>query len=91
MSAKEHDRSFFPLGVDDILGITSGPLAGYGVACPTVTGAATGSFEFEAPGGVYTELQCGSYIFMDADYGRNLDRDGGPTTASSRASTSGRR
>jgi 3-hydroxy-D-aspartate aldolase len=24
-------------------------------------------------------LQCGSYIFMDADYGRNLDRDGAPT------------
>jgi hypothetical protein len=31
--------------------------------------------------GVYTELQCGSYIFMDADYGRNLDRDGAPTKA----------
>jgi D-serine deaminase-like pyridoxal phosphate-dependent protein len=26
-------------------------------------------------------LQCGSYIFMDADYGRNRDRDGEPTTA----------
>ena len=23
----------------------------------------------------------GSYIFMDVDYGRNLDRDGGPTKA----------
>src|SRR6202008_1959265 len=29
----------------------------------------------------YTELQCGSYIFMDADYGRNLDPDGAPTKA----------
>jgi hypothetical protein len=28
--------------------------------------------------GIYTELQCGSYIFMDADYGRNRDRDGEP-------------
>ena len=28
-----------------------------------------------------TELQCGSYIFMDADYGRNLDRDGAPSQA----------
>jgi 3-hydroxy-D-aspartate aldolase len=26
-------------------------------------------------------LQCGSYIFMDADYGRNCDRDGEPTKA----------
>ena len=38
-----------------------------GTACPTVTGAGTGSFEFETATGVYTELQCGSYIFMDAD------------------------
>jgi len=37
--------------------------------------------EFEAASGVYTELQCGSYIFMDADYGRNQDRDGAPTKA----------
>jgi D-serine deaminase-like pyridoxal phosphate-dependent protein len=50
-----------------------------GIPCPVVTGAGTGSFEFEAASDVYTELQCGSYIFMDADYGRNLDRDGGPT------------
>jgi 3-hydroxy-D-aspartate aldolase len=49
-----------------------------GIPCPTVTGAGTGSFEFEAASGVYTELQCGSYIFMDADYGRNLDCDGAP-------------
>jgi hypothetical protein len=55
-------------------------LARYGIACPNVTGAGTGSFEFEAVSGLYTELQCGSYIFMDADYGRNRDRDGGPFT-----------
>ena len=40
-----------------------------------------GTFEFESASGVYSELQCGSYIFMDADYGRNLDRDGAPTKA----------
>jgi 3-hydroxy-D-aspartate aldolase len=38
-------------------------------------------FEFESASGVYTELQWGSYIFMDADYGRNLDCDGAPTKA----------
>jgi D-serine deaminase-like pyridoxal phosphate-dependent protein len=43
--------------------------------------AGTGTFEFESASGVYTELQCGSYIFMDADYGRNLDRDDAPTKA----------
>jgi hypothetical protein len=35
----------------------------------------------ETASGVYTELQCGSYIFMDADYCRNLDRDGAPAKA----------
>ena len=44
-------------------------------------GPAPGTFEFEAASGVYTGLQCGSYIFMDADYGRNRDRDGAPTKA----------
>jgi hypothetical protein len=39
----------------------------------------TGTFEFEAASGVYSELQCGSYIFMDAEYGHNLERDGAPT------------
>jgi len=47
-----------------------------GIACPRITGAGTGSFGFEAESGLYTELQCGSYVFMDADYNRNLDRSG---------------
>jgi 3-hydroxy-D-aspartate aldolase len=62
-------------------GRTRDVLARHGIECPTITGAGTGTFEFESASGVYTELQCGSYIFMDADYGRNLDRDGAPTKA----------
>jgi D-serine deaminase-like pyridoxal phosphate-dependent protein len=42
-----------------------------GLDCEVVTGAGTGSFPFEQASGVYTELQPGSYVFMDADYGRN--------------------
>ncbi len=42
-----------------------------GLECESVTGAGTGSFLFERGSGVWTELQPGSYIFMDADYGRN--------------------
>ena len=45
-----------------------------GIRCGTVTGAGTGTFPLERDSGVYTELQPGSYIFMDADYGRN-ERD----------------
>jgi len=45
--------------------------------CDVITGAGTGTYRFEAASGVYTELQCGSYIFMDADYGRNRNESGG--------------
>ncbi|MGR3711656.1 MAG: DSD1 family PLP-dependent enzyme [Shimia sp.] len=43
---------------------------------PLVTGGGTGSYPFETGSGVYNELQCGSYAFMDADYGRILDAQG---------------
>jgi D-serine deaminase-like pyridoxal phosphate-dependent protein len=42
-----------------------------GLECESVTGAGTGTFPFERESGVWTELQPGSYVFMDADYGRN--------------------
>jgi D-serine deaminase-like pyridoxal phosphate-dependent protein len=42
-----------------------------GLRCDTVTGAGTGTWQHERDSGVYTELQPGSYVFMDADYGRN--------------------
>ena len=47
-----------------------------GIACELVSGGGTGSYYFESNSGVYNELQCGSYAFMDADYGRILDADG---------------
>jgi 3-hydroxy-D-aspartate aldolase len=42
-----------------------------GLECESVTGAGTGTFLYEKGSGVWTELQPGSYIFMDADYARN--------------------
>ena len=47
-----------------------------GLACDIVGGGGTGSYYFESNSGVFNELQCGSYAFMDADYGRILDKDG---------------
>jgi 3-hydroxy-D-aspartate aldolase len=47
-----------------------------GLACDIVGGGGTGSYYFESASGVFNELQCGSYAFMDADYGRILDKDG---------------
>jgi len=46
-------------------------LTSAGITCPTVTGAGTGTWQLERDSRVYTELQPGSYVFMDADYGRN--------------------
>ena len=47
-----------------------------GLAPELVSGGGTGSYYFEANSGVYNELQCGSYAFMDADYGRIHDEKG---------------
>ncbi len=51
-------------------------LKAQGLDCDIVGGGGTGSYYFEGNSGVYNELQCGSYAFMDADYGRILDKEG---------------
>lgn len=49
-----------------------------GLRAEIVTGAGTGTYLLEAASRVYNEIQPGSYVFMDADYGRNLGDDGQP-------------
>jgi D-serine deaminase-like pyridoxal phosphate-dependent protein len=39
--------------------------------CETVTGGGTGTLPYDLQGGVYTEVQPGSYLFMDVDYAKN--------------------
>ncbi|TCD12287.1 3-hydroxy-D-aspartate aldolase BhcC [Oricola cellulosilytica] len=51
-------------------------LKAVGLEPELVSGGGTGSYYFESNSGVYNELQCGSYAFMDADYGRILDEKG---------------
>ena len=51
-------------------------LTALGLEPELVSGGGTGSYYFESNSGVYNELQCGSYAFMDADYGRIKNRDG---------------
>lgn len=48
--------------------------------CRTITGGGTGTFPLEAASGIYTEVQPGSYLFMDADYKRNRCADGSAFT-----------
>ncbi|KAH9508989.1 hypothetical protein Btru_048483 [Bulinus truncatus] len=47
----------------------------HGIECNYVTGGGTGTFHLEAASGVFTEVQPGSYVFMDVDYGKNLDKE----------------
>ena len=51
-------------------------LSAAGLMPEIVSGGGTGSYRFESNSGVYNELQCGSYAFMDADYGRVRDIGG---------------
>ena len=42
-----------------------------GIPVERITGAGTGSFVHERDSGVFNEIQAGSYVFMDRDYGDN--------------------
>ena len=46
-----------------------------GHACPLVTGGGTGTVSADIAVGVLTELQCGSYVFMDNQYVDALGED----------------
>jgi 3-hydroxy-D-aspartate aldolase len=46
-----------------------------GIALPAVTGGGTGTFDLDPEARVFTELQVGSYVFMDVDYLRAM-KDG---------------
>ena len=50
-----------------------------GLRCDVVTGGGTGTFMLEAAGGVYTEIQPGSYALMDIDYAKNEQELSWPT------------
>jgi D-serine deaminase-like pyridoxal phosphate-dependent protein len=49
-------------------------LSGEGLAPPQVTGGGSGTYALDIANGVFSELQCGSYALMDAEY----DDCGGP-------------
>ena len=51
-------------------------LAVESLECDIVGGGGTGSYYFESSSGVFNELQCGSYAFMDADYQKIKDENG---------------
>jgi D-serine deaminase-like pyridoxal phosphate-dependent protein len=42
-----------------------------GIAVGRITGGGTGTFVHERDSGIFNEIQAGSYVFMDRDYGDN--------------------
>lgn len=50
-------------------------LADAGLPCTFITGAGTGTYNFESASGVWNEIQAGSYAFMDTDYARIGGKD----------------
>jgi 3-hydroxy-D-aspartate aldolase len=55
------------------LGAMLGRLREAGIAVPIVTGGGTGTFDLDPEGRVFTELQVGSYVFMDVQYRQALE------------------
>jgi D-serine deaminase-like pyridoxal phosphate-dependent protein len=52
-----------------LLGETRDRIVAAGIPCPIVSGGGTGTFNIDGEARVFTELQAGSYIFMDKQYG----------------------
>lgn len=75
MDSYEDRKAKVDVAIDMVRDAVEG-LKAEGLECDIVGGGGTGSYYFESNSGVYNELQCGSYAFMDADYGRILDKDG---------------
>jgi D-serine deaminase-like pyridoxal phosphate-dependent protein len=47
--------------------------------CDTICGGGTGSFLYEAAGGVFNEIHAGSFALMDINYARNEQDPAGPS------------
>jgi len=77
----QHIRDFYErkVKISDVVQEISDTIAllkGEDLLCEIVGGAGTGTYYFEGTSNVYNEIQCGSYIFMDADYQKVLDING---------------
>jgi 3-hydroxy-D-aspartate aldolase len=75
--ATHGDREQAIGGAADSVRRTLDGLKSAGIPCEVVTGAGTGTHSIEGTSALWTELQCGSYIFMDVDYARIGGRGGG--------------
>jgi D-serine deaminase-like pyridoxal phosphate-dependent protein len=58
-------------------------LAEQGFQCTVIAGGGTGTFYLESQSTEFTEIQPGSYVFLDADYAKNEPEPAVPTFAQS--------
>ena len=66
--AEFEDRRSQSLAALKTLGETRDRIVAAGIACPIVSGGGTGTFNIDGEARVFTELQAGSYVFMDKQY-----------------------
>ena len=64
--------------VMDRIGEARDAIAGVAGALEIVTGGGTGTYDIDPESGVFTDLQVGSFIFMDVQYNQVLRSDGTP-------------
>lgn len=72
---KPEDRQAIIDSATDIINEHKDVLSKNDIDCPVVTGGGTGSFMHDKDNHAWNEHQCGSYAFMDADYGKNIFSD----------------
>lgn len=62
----------------DAVRLSVNAIAARGLTCSVIGGGGTGTYAFEGQSKLWTELQCGSYIFMDSEYSGIQGADGQP-------------
>jgi len=69
------EREARTLAAMEMLAGMRAALEAQGLACPIVTGGGTGTFDLDPRAAVLTDLQAGSYLFMDAQYAEVWEAD----------------
>ncbi len=69
-------RTHKSLEVMDMLASARERAENLGMECPIISGGGTGTFDIDPQAGVLTDLQGGSYVFMDRQYGEVPTKEG---------------
>ena len=84
--AERAERASAAAGLRETVAGIVAAAARKGIKFEIVTGAGTGTHDLDAEPGAFTELQAGSYVFMDAEYSAVLGSGAEPRPSRSRCS-----